>query len=50
MLLANIERSRELRHVKQIRNKNYLKCKEEINNIRCEKLVEIGDLGFECVT
>ena len=50
MLRDNLERPRELRLIKRIWNTNYLKYKEGVNNIRCEKLVELGDLGFECVT
>jgi hypothetical protein len=46
MLGANLERSRESRLVQQIWNTNFLKYKEELNNNRREKLVELGDLGF----
>jgi len=46
MSRANLERCRESRLVKQIWDTNCLKYKEERNNIRCEKLVELGDLGF----
>jgi len=45
MLRANLDLSRELRLVKRIWNTNYMKHKEEVTNIRCEKLVDVGDLG-----
>jgi hypothetical protein len=41
MLRVNFKRSRESRLVKQIWNTNYLKYKEGLNNIRCEKLVRV---------
>ena len=43
MLSTDLERCREMTLVKQIWNTNYLKRKKGLNNIGCEKLVEIGD-------